>query len=220
MCSLKKASTLCKAAYSTTIILTIFAIVCLLLLSGCISQENDKNAALVQAEEWFTSQASRYDIFTGETRNDLYIILTGDKHHEVDELYTSYRVFVIQKDGDAYSVEAAKTAQTALSAGFTASVLVTNDMTIVFGDIEDGVYDFSLDKIVPTEFSEARVIYDDEKEETVAISNNKPYMLILDGKVNVEDIKYLGNGIDVKYSDYFSDDLMENATSSETTELE
>jgi hypothetical protein len=195
-------------------------IVFFLLLSGCTSQENDNSTKLVQAEEWLTSQASRYEIFAGEMHDDLYIILAGDKHPEVSGLYTSFRVFSMQKHGDEYSVKAVKSAEAALSAGFTASVLVTDGMTIVFGDIADGVYDYSLDKIVPTEFSEAKVIYDNGKEKTVSISNNKPYMIIMDGKVDIKDIEYLGTGIDVRYSDYFSEDLMGNATSSEPTEIE
>jgi hypothetical protein len=180
------------------------------------SNDNDKKPELMLAEKWFTSQTSRYDVITGETRNNHNVILVGDKNPEVEGLYTSFRVFVMQKDGDVYLVKAAKTVETAMSAGFSASVLVTDGMTIVFGDIADGIYDFSSDKIMPAEFSEARVIYDDGKDATTVISNNTPYMLILDGEVEVKDIEYSGDGTNVKYSDYFSDDLMTDVTSEET----
>lgn len=212
----KKASVFCRVVHSPTVILTIYAILCLLVLSGCKQQKNDKNAELADAKKWFTSQTSRYDVITGETRNNHNVILVGDKNPEVEGLYTSFRVFVMQKDGDVYLVKAAKTVETAMSAGFSASVLVTDGMTIVFGDIADGIYDFSSDKIMPAEFSEARVIYDDGKDATTVISNNTPYMLILDGEVEVKDIEYSGDGTNVKYSDYFSDDLMTDVTSEET----
>lgn len=160
----KKASVFCRVVHSPTVILTICAILCLLVLSGCKQQKNDKHEELTDVKKWFTSQTSRYDVITGETRNN----------HNVD------------------------------------------GMTIVFGDIADGIYDFSSDKIVPAEFSEARVIYDDGKDATTVISNNTPYMLILDGEIEVKDIEYSGDGTNVKYSDYFSDDLMTDVTSEET----
>lgn len=154
------------------------------------------------------SQYSRYAVLDRAEHRDAYILLTGDKHPEVEGLYTSFCVFIIQKDADTYSITATKTAQPALSAGFSAAVLSSEDMTIVFGDISDGVYDFRLDKIIKTEFLEACIIYDKGKEEVIPIYNLTPYMFIFDDTVKVEDIKYCSKDVVASYSEYFSDNLM------------
>lgn len=178
----------------------------ILTLTSCADQENnDKkpqdDTELVQAEEWFVSQYSRYAVLDRAEHSDAYILLTGDKHPEVEGLYTSFCVFIIQKDADTYSITATKTAQPALSAGFSAAVLSSEDMTIVFGDISDGVYDFRLDKIIKTEFLEACIIYDKGKEEVIPIYNLTPYMFIFDDTVKVEDIKYCSKDVVASYSE-------------------
>jgi len=201
-------------------ILIYLSVFSLLFLSGCVSQEKGNDTGLVRAEEWLAAQSNRYDILTSETHDDLYIILAAEKHPEVEGLHNGLLLFVIQENGTDYSVLAAKTAEMTIAGGFTAAVLATNDMTIIFGDVSDGVYDVSAEAIVPVEFSKATVIYDEGKEKSVVLSNNKPYMLVINEDIEVKDIKYSVGESEIMYSDYFSTALMKDARSSEIIEFE
>jgi len=201
-------------------ILIYLSVFSLLFISGCVSQEKDNDTGLVRAEEWLAAQSNRYDILTSETHNDLHIILAAEKHPEVEGLHNGLLVFVIRENGTDYSVLAAKTAEMTIAGGFTSAVLATNDMTIIFGDVSDGVYDVSAEAIVPVEFSKATVIYDEGKEESVVLSNNKPYMLVINEDIEVKDIKYSVGETEIMYSDYFSAALMNDARYSEIIEFE
>jgi len=81
----KKASVFCRVVHSPAVILTIYAILCLLVLSGCKQQKYDKNAELADAKKWFTSQTSRYDVITGETRNNHNLFVFENNLMDLDE---------------------------------------------------------------------------------------------------------------------------------------
>ena len=193
-------------------------------LIGCASTEptqnsTDGSASLLQeATNWFESQTSKYEILSAEAVNDSAIFLTGTKNPDTDE-YQLLQVFIVDRTDNSFEVSAWKDAERGLAAGFSVHVLATDSLTVVFGDTFDSIFDFINDKRIDVTFTEARIVFADGESETISITGNTPYVFAFDGVRAVKDVEFISGDLTIKYSDFFSEDLMEASETLDTADL-
>ena len=193
-------------------------------LIGCASTEPTQNSTygsaslLQEATNWFESQTSKYEILSAEAVNDSAIFLTGTKNPDTDE-YQLLQVFIVDRTDNSFEVSAWKGAERGLAAGFSVHVLATDSLTVVFGDTFDSIFDFINDKRIDVTFTEARIVFADGESETRSITGNTPYVFALNGVRAVKDVEFISDDLAVKYSDFFSEDLMEASETLDTADL-
>lgn len=168
---------------------------------------------LENAQAWFNNFEVDYDVCAIQQNGNDFVLLTTFEPPGVDGLYTMVRLYIIEENGDSYVVKELKDAYAAGSAGFSAELLHTSDMTILFGDIGFAVYDFKIDGMREVTFTEAIVELSDGNTFTIPLKNNSPYMIILEESVIVTDITYKTNSGDIRYSEYFAEGLSANCNS-------
>ena len=95
----------------------------------------------------------------------------------------------------------------------------TDSLTVVFGDTFDSIFDFINDKRIDVTFTEARIVFADGESETRSITGNTPYVFALNGVRAVKDVEFISDDLAVKYSDFFSEDLMEASETLDTADL-
>ena len=92
-------------------------------------------------------------------------------------------------------------------------------MTVVFGDTFDSIFDFINDKRIDVTFTEARIVFADGESETRSITGNTPYVFAFEGVRAVKDVEFISGDLTIKYSDFFSEDLMEASETLDTADL-
>lgn len=191
-----------------------FTIFLVLMLSGCVLDKNQVDTEL--ASDWFVEKMSdEFEAVECQAHSGLFIILAKTPIPGVEGAYASLQVFVLKPDGDSYSIVSTKSVDLAMSSGFSAAILSTDDVTIVFGDISTERYDLIAEAMVDVDFSEATILLTDGTKEKVQLSSGAPYMLVLDKDAEISDIEYKSSEETIKYSDFYSAGLMENSKSDE-----
>ncbi len=161
------------------------------------------------AVDWFNSQTNEYEVLDGEVCGESggNVVLLTTIRDPVTGNYKFLQVFVLEPRSEGYEVTAWRDAQYGDPAGFTANVLSTDELTVVFGDADNWP------------FTQAKVIFDDGLFETRPIGGYQPYVIIFEGKKNVTDIAFDVDGSEVKYSDYFGENLMDDSASADIIPL-
>ncbi len=162
-----------------------------------------------KAVDWFNSQNSEYEIMDGEVcggNGDNVVLLTTIRDPATSN-YQFLQVFVLEPRSEGYEIVAWRDAQFGAPCGFTANVLSTDDLTVVFGDSET------------RPFTQAKVIFDDGLFETRPIGAYQPYVITIEGKKNVTDVAFDMEGTEVKYSEYFDGNIMDDSASADTIPL-
>ncbi len=159
-----------------------------------------------KAVDWFMGQTSEYEVVDGQVCGDCVVLLTVLRDPETDN-YQFLQVFVLEQRGDDYEITAWRDSQYGAPAGFTAHVLATDELTVVFGDADT------------RPFTQARVVFDDGLFEIRPVSGYFPYVIAIEGKKNVADVVFDMEGIEVKYSEYFDEDLMADSASADIIPL-
>ncbi len=201
-------------------LISVFAVLSYI-FAGCASvyKPDDRDDIFREATAWFESQTSRYEIITGEEVDGRVVFLTGTKNPGTDD-YQFLQAFVVDKTKtDGFEVSAWSDGQRGVSAGFSTYVLDSGDLTIIFGDTTDSIFDFVNARRIDVEFTEARVSFADRKNETLKITGNAPYILVIEGGYQVQDVEFISGDLIVKYSDFYSDDLMENSETLDTSHV-
>ena len=173
---------------------------------------------LQEAAEWFKEQTTYYEIISSEVCGDQIVFLTGTKNPGTDG-YQNLQAFVVkQTDGD-YEVAAMKDGERGVSAGFSAHVLATDALTIVFGDTSDSVYDFPNDRRLDVDFTKINIVLAQGEARAEEIAGNAPYLLVFDEMLEIADLEFVDAELNVKYSTFYSENLMENATSDDISSI-
>lgn len=154
------------------------------------------------AESWFRNQTSEYEVLTGEMCGSSVVLLTALREAQTGN-YSFLQVFVLERRGDSYEITAWRDAQYGAPAGFTANVLATDELTVVFGDADT------------RPFTQATVIFEDGLTEIRTIGGFIPYLITLEGKKTVADVSFDMEGTEVKYSEYFDGNLMDDSASAD-----
>lgn len=175
-------------------------------------------AVLEEAATWFEQQTTRYEIICGEAHGDTVVFLTGTKNPGTDS-YQLLQAFVVQKNDDGYAVTAMKDGYRSLSAGISAHVLATDNLTVVFGDTSDSVFDFINDRRLDVDFTEVNILLKDGEAEAREITGDAPYLLVFTDALDICDIEFVSSDLTVKYSFFYSEKLMDNAASYDVSNI-
>lgn len=202
----------------------VLVLVCVLGLVGCANKEPVENvedtdiAVLEDATEWFKQQTTRYEIIHGEVCNNAAIFLTGTKNPDTDS-YQLLQTFVVNKNDNGYVVTAMKDCDRSFSAGISAQVLVSDGLTVVFGDTGDSVYNLENGNSIDVEFTKVNIFIESGETKSKEINGNAPYLLVFAGELEVSDIEFLSSELSVKYSDYYDKNLMDDTASYDVTNV-
>lgn len=215
-------------------ILLLLALLTLGVLAGCalntaaaknnntLSNEAEiasANAEIMEeATAWFEQQTTHYEIICGEVHNGAVVFLTGTKNPGTDS-YQLLQTFVVNKNGDGYAVTAMKDGERAISAGIVAHVLTTDDLTIVFGDTGDSIFDFINDRRLEANFTGVNILCENGETENREITGNSPYLLVFTKAMEISDIEFVSPELTVKYSSFFGGALMDNTESYDVSNI-
>lgn len=189
----------------------------LVVLTGCSlhageNSENKSVAILDEAKHWFQQQTTHYEIIQGEVHDDTVVFLTGTKNPGTNS-YQMLQVFVVQKQADGYAVTAIKDGERAMSAGISAHVLVTDMLTIVFGDTGDSIFDFINDRRIAVDFTAVNVLMKNNTTVSRNIIGNQPYLLVFTEEMEIVDLAFVSSDLTVKYSNFYGDKLLKDTAS-------
>lgn len=167
----------------------------------------DTDVFYQNARDWFTGQISEYELLDGLVCGDAAIFLTGIRNPS-EETYQFLQVFVVEAAGGSYEVAAWRDGQYGVPAGFTAYVLATDELTVIFGDTDT------------RNFSQAKVEMSDGLFELRPLTGYQPYLIALDYRQEISDVAFTDEmGFEVRYSEYFSNDLMADSASADIIPL-
>lgn len=168
------------------------------------------------AAAWFESEGVEYKIFTSRVCGDRVVFVTGTQNPGTDA-YQNIQAFIVEKSGDTFKIVASKDGERGGSGGFIVHVLATDDLTVVFGNVGTRIFDFRNDREIDAAFTKIQIQLADGKNEEQELEKGEgDYLVVLSGKQRVKDVAFISNDLTVKYSEFYSDDLMENAGSKET----
>lgn len=188
----------------------------LLTLAGC--QANDAaekaNEEADEVKNWLMAEEPNYDIVDViYVKDGLYVLLTTFTKPGVDH-YTILQVYIVAADDGSYAIKGSEGTYGADGTGFSAELLGTDDVTVLFGHIGGAVYDFEIDGMRDVSFTEVVVKLSDGKEVAVPVENHAPYIVIMDAGVEVSDIVYKTEDGDILYSYYYSEPLDASSSNS------
>lgn len=173
---------------------------------------------LQEATEWFEKQTTHYEIISSEVYGDQIVFLTGTKNPGTDD-YQNLQAFVVKQNDGAYEVTAMKDGERGVSSGFSAHVLATDTLTILFGDTSSSVYDFPNDRRLDVDFTKINIVLAQGETRTEEIAGNAPYLLVFDEMLEIADLEFVDAELNVKYSTFYSENLMENAASDDISSI-
>ena len=208
----------------TASMLAVSCVLMICIFSGCggsgtsDGSSSEKEALVQDAAAWFEEQTQRYEIIAGEAAEDNVILLTGTKNYGTDS-YQLLQAFVVDPAEDGFSVSAWKDGERGTDAGFSVHVLAHDSLTVIFGDTQSSIFDFTNGRRLDTAFTEAVVQFLDGTSETRTIPPASPYLIVLENSQAVEDVLFTDGSVAAKYSDFFSDDLMEDSSTYRTENL-
>lgn len=185
----------------------------ILLLAACgnkelIEEEGSRFKTVAnQAAEWLSAQIPSCDVITTEAKGEEIILLTGMKNPGTN-IYAVLKTFVVTQDNDSFSIIATHDGEASISNGFTAYGFCTEEHTVIFGDTMDSVYDYLNDRRVDVTFKKAYVYLEDGSSVEFSLESNAPYLVVLDGKLNVTDMEFWSAEFVAKYSLFYSEDLI------------
>lgn len=176
------------------------------------SGSTSNQTILQDATEWFKQQTTYYEIISSEVSGEQIVFLTGTKNPGTDD-YQNLQAFVVKQTDGVYEVTAMKDGERDVSAGFSAHVLATDALTILFGDTSSSVYDFPNDRRLDVDFTIINILLAQGETRAEEITGNAPYLLVFDEVLDIVDLEFVDTELSVKYSTFYSEDLMENAVS-------
>lgn len=176
----------------------------------------EENSALPEtvtkrAADWLSTRVSNCDVITASEKESEIILLTGIKNPGTTT-YAVLRVFVLREDSDSFSVKEVYDGETSVSNGFTAYGFYTEEYTVIFGDTMDSVYDYLNEQRISVEFEKARIYLEDETFIDASVESNSPYLIVLDGNLNITDIEFCSDEFVAKYSMYYSEALIQTTS--------
>lgn len=149
-----------------------------------------------QADAWREANLpTEYDLLGCCDFVDWFILLTGSKAPGSSENtgYTAFQAFVVQKDGEDYTLAAWNgTSEWDSSVGFMVHTLVTNDRTVIYGFTTDTVFGvWDQENRHDVSFDEITVTFQDSSIPlTRSIDPGKPFLTFSEGTRSIADISF------------------------------
>ena len=168
-----------------------------------------------QADVWREANLpTEYDLLGCCDFVDWFILLTGSKAPGSSENtgYTAFQAFVVQKDGEDYTLAAWNgTSEWDSSVGFMVHTLVTNDRTVIYGFTTDTVFGvWDQENRHDVSFDEITVTFQDSSIPlTRSIDPGKPFLTFSEGTRSIADISFSDGERTANWSDVSGDGLNE-----------
>lgn len=168
-----------------------------------------------QADAWREANLpTEYDLLGCCDFVDWFILLTGSKAPGSSENtgYTAFQAFVVQKDGEDYTLAAWNdTSEWDSSVGFMVHTLVTNDRTVIYGFTTDTVFGvWDQENRHDVSFDEITVTFQDSSIPlTRSIDPGKPFLTFSEGTRSIADISFSDGERTANWSDVSGDGLNE-----------
>ena len=168
-----------------------------------------------QADAWREANLpTEYDLLGCCDFVDWFILLTGSKAPGSSENtgYTAFQAFVVQKDGEDYTLAAWNdTSEWDSSVGFMVHTLVTNDRTVIYGFTTDTVFGvWDQENRHDVSFDEITVTFQDSSIPlTRSIEPGKPFLTFSEGTRSIADISFSDGERTANWSDVSGDGLNE-----------
>lgn len=187
----------------------LFALLLAASLSACAPEtQNGGMDGIEQVAAWFEdAMGEDYQFLQCQADGGRYVILAGYILPGTTDTFGGLKLFILEGDEPSFSVVTTEECDIANTAGFTVKVLTGDESTIVFGDLEDSVFDYRNDRRLEADFHQINVISADGTELTAEITKGVPYLVVLEGVVDVADVTFIGEKLEINYSDYYTDGL-------------
>ena len=141
---------------------------------------------------------------------DELVLLAGNRNPDT-EAFGSLEVFVLENGEDGFVLLASKEGDMGISAGFSAAVLATDSVTVLFGDLTDSIFDFVSGQRLPADFTQVTVELRDGGTLDLPLTSAEDYVFPLEPGLDIADVVFHGGELTVRYSDFFGQDLMESS---------
>ena len=166
---------------------------------------------LERAEAWLAdTYGEDCVLFQSATYGEQLVLLAGSRNPGT-EAFGSLEVFVLEEAEDGFTLLASKEGAMGISAGFSAAVLSTDSMTVLFGDLTDSVFDFVNAQRLPADFTQVTVELRDGSTLDLPLTSAEDYVFPLEPGLDIADVVFRGGELTVRYSDFFGQDLMEDS---------
>ena len=149
-------------------------------------------------------------LFQSTAYGEQPVLLAGNRNPGT-EAFGSLEVFVLEEAADGFTLLASKVGDMGISAGFSAAVLSTDSMTVLFGDLTDSIFDFVNAQCLPADFTQVTIVLRDGTELVQALTSSENYVFALEPGLDIADVIFGGGALTVRYSDFFDQDLMEDS---------
>ena len=166
---------------------------------------------LERAEDWLADTYGEDCVLFQSTAYGEHPVLLAGNRNPGTEAFGSLEVFVLEEAEDGFMLLASKVGDMGISAGFSAAVLSTDSMTVLFGDLTDSIFDFVNAQRLPADFTQVTIVLRDGTELVQALTSAEDYVLALEPGLDIADVIFGGGALTVRYSDFFNQDLMENS---------
>lgn len=172
------------------ITVSVVAVVALAIVLLSSPPQKNEQEEIANATQVLLAQDSSYTVVEQSyVYGDAVLLLAAATNPEAPEFIMGYGLFVLEKIDGAYTLVASEESEPDLSLGFSAALLKWNGLTVVFGDLGERYWDFRTDEVTPAEYTEVRAIYDGGVQ-SVPVTNNTPYLLVIEGNVQISDVEY------------------------------
>ena len=147
-----------------------------------------ENQMIAKAMDALAEQKPHSQIVAAVSHEGAVIFLTADFYPNISDA-PMFRAFVAETSGEGYRLTDAGYCEPAGSSGFSAAIYKSENRTVVFGDLGQQIWNPATDEVTKVEFTHLRARYEGG-EQTVKVTNRQPYLLIIDGAVEITDIEY------------------------------
>lgn len=187
-------------------------------LVGCASPGDNSTPppsvggdSLELASAWLTDTYSQDCVLLQSAAyGDELVLLAGNRNPDT-EAFGSLEVFVLEKGEGGFVLLASKEGDMGISAGFSAAVLATDSITVLFGDLTDSIFDFVSGQRLPADFTQVTVELRDGGTLDLPLTSTEDYVFPLEPGLDIADVVFHGGELTVRYSDFFGQDLMESS---------
>ena len=169
------------------------------------------SSMLERGAAWLTDTYGEDCVLLQSTAYGEHPVLLAGNRNPGTEAFGSLEVFVLEEAEDGFTLLASKVGDMGISAGFSAAVLSTDSMTVLFGDLTDSIFDFVNAQRLPADFTQVTIVLRDGTELVQALTSAEDYVLALEPGLDIADVIFGGGALTVRYSDFFNQDLMENS---------
>ena len=167
--------------------------------------------SLERAAAWLTDTYGQDCVLLQSAAYGEQLVLLAGNRNPDTEAFGSLEVFVLEEGEDGFVLLASKEGDMGISAGFSVGVLATDRITVLYGDLTDSIFDFVNGQRLPADFTQVTVELKDGSTLDLTLTSAEDYVFPLDPGLDIADVVFHGGKLTVRYSDFFSQDLMEHS---------